>query len=73
MRRLLDTLVTGEPVRSEQPGDGGLNLYPLPGHEDRFDDLVRELLEHSGLDYVAFPRSSALHHYDHVLLLRLED
>lgn len=72
MGRLLDSLVAGEPVRTVQEGDGGLNLYPIDGHQSEFDALARKLMDKLGPDYVAFPRSSGQHHYDHVLVLRLD-
>jgi len=72
MGRLLDMLVTGEPVRTEWESDGKVNLYPIDGHQDQFDALARKLLEHAGPDYVAFPRPAGPHHYDHVLVLPLE-
>lgn len=37
MGRFLDSLVAGEPVPTEQEGDGGLNLYPIAGHQSEFD------------------------------------
>ena len=71
MGKVLDRLLLKSPVRRVSDDDG-LNLYPIDGHQDEFDALVRQLEDEAGNDYVAFPCGSGPH-YEHVLVLPLSE
>ena len=64
-------MLLGSPARRIYEPDG-LNLYPLDGHQEEFDALVRRLAERAGTEYVAFPRPAGPHHYDAVLVVPLD-
>lgn len=48
MGRLPNSLVSVEPVRTVQEGDGGLNLYRINGHQSEFDAPARKLMDKLG-------------------------
>ena len=67
MGQLLDALLTGSPVRRVYDDDG-LSLYPLAGHQEEFDRLVRAVAAKAGDEYVALPAACG-NHYDHLVLV----
>ena len=71
MSKTLDRLLMGAPIHRVHDREG-LNLYPVEGHEAEFDDLVRDLANLAGTEYVAFPRPAGPHHYDGVLVVRFD-
>ncbi len=68
MGQLLDSLLSGAPVRRVHEPDG-VSLYPIAGHEADFDDLVRTITAKAGEEYVAFPVPAGPHHYDGLLVV----
>ena len=72
MERLLNRIVGGQPVRTERGADGSLEVYPLPGHEEQFNAVARELVTLSGEEFVALPRPAGPHHYDQVVILPID-
>lgn len=71
MGKVLERLLQGSPARRIDEPDG-LNLYPLDGHQEEFDALVRLLAEQAGTEYVAFPRPAGPRHYDAILVVPLD-
>lgn len=72
MGQFLQRLREGHPAYKVVAAEEGFSLVRLDGEEDRFNDLAREIINHSGDDFVAFPTPDGATGYESVYVLPLE-
>lgn len=71
MARLLEKFREGSSAYRIEPDGEGVLLVAREGLRDEFSDVVRDLIETSGEDYVAFPTTDGNAGYERVFLLPL--
>jgi len=71
MERVLDKLRNESSVYRIESEDEGVVLVAEDGLRDEFNDVVRDLVDNAGEEYVAFPTTDGDAGYDRVFLLPL--
>ena len=69
----LQSLRDGGPSHAVEKSDDGFAVVPRrPVDRAAFNRLAREVMEHSGDDYVALPRYDGPANYDRVFIIPIE-
>ena len=74
MGELLKNLRRGSLFHRVEPDNDGFFLVRTDADPDRFDMMVRELLDHSGESYAVFPSTDPQHRsrYERVFILPID-
>ena len=73
MGMFLQSLKDGGPYYAVEPSDDGFALVrKRSADRAAFNRLAREVMEHSGDDYLALPRYDGPANYDRVIIIPIE-
>ncbi|KIC53160.1 hypothetical protein RM53_16620 [Brevundimonas nasdae] len=70
MTTFIYTLLKGGPAFTVEAVESGFLIHRVEGHDSGFNDIARAVMNNSGSEYSAFPRSDGCGGYDcvHVIL-----
>jgi hypothetical protein len=72
MGRLLEQLIQGTPACDVKPEKDGFTLVGKPDRLDEFSDLVREVADQAGDDFIVFTTSDGHHGYSQMFVMPLD-
>lgn len=73
MGRLLDRLLEGSHAYSVKREADGYTLVGQQDCLDEFSDLVREVADHAGNDFIVFTTSDGGHGYSQMFVMPMDD
>ena len=73
MGKLLDRLLEGSHAYRVRREADGYTLVAEPDCVDEFSDLVREVAENAGMDFIVFTTSDGHHGYSQMFVMPMND